>query len=356
MKTYLAYVPEDTAFAKKLTNDLQTHNIEVVWSATDSEAELQALRETPTVLVALSEASVHDARVLTTLKAAAKLKARIIGLRIGTVDELPDELKGVLPLNFTSDEDYQDSLDTLLDDLKPPSSPNPILPNNLQERLESNNPAERRQAIEEIGQIRNELDESVHALAQQLLRDIAFRDPESSVKSVARTILQLLGTSGEAQSATPQEPVAAHSPAAPTTPPTEAPSAVVSQGMLNVPLWNTLQWWSLPIVGVLLAVLQALAVRKVAFALPLALVWILLPWLNVTIRDGGRLDWKMPGPVIGTGGIALLLGGIGIGIGTLLEDLETLDVVTALGLSILYGGFIGWLSSMSVTRSPSQKP
>jgi hypothetical protein len=77
-----------------------------------------------------------------------------------------------------------------------------------------------------------------------------------------------------------------------------------------------------------------------------ALVWLVLPWLNVVVRDGGRFEWEMPGPVLWSGVVGSLLAVVGGLVGSLVGDVEALGWLAMVMLCTLYGCFIGWLSTL----------
>jgi hypothetical protein len=363
MQAYIVYAPEDSAFAKKLASDLDEEGIRPILAEKDTDEQFAELQKSEAVLVALSTYAVQDARVLSTIDAIQHIDIPVIALRIGSVDEIPQSLKGILPLDFSDAEAYEDSFATLLEDLNPPEPSEPILPESIRAALESDDTADRKQGIELLGKMRSEFDGDVRTLAEQVLRDLVFKDPEASVKSMARATLQLFNQ-GDTSDAIM---LAKTAPALPSLPPAErqrvselntskstsSPQTMIDQTPRSVvPVWYSQQWWILPIVGVILALLQAILVSEetkdiIAVVLPIGLSALLLPWLNIVIRDGGNLAWEMPGPVIGNGVAAGLLGIIGLGIGAAVgNNLETKDVIALLLITIIYGIGIGWVSSL----------
>ncbi len=355
MQVYLVYAPEDSLFAKQLASDLQQNQINCVLAQDDTDAQFSALQNAQAILVALSEAATTDSRVLSTLEAVKQTGQRIIALRIGAVDHLPSTLKGVLPLNFSDLDLYEDALMTLLEDLAPPQHSVTALPSEIQNALDSDDPDLQHEGLELLGSMRYELDPDVLEVVEQRLRDLAFKATDPGVKHLARHTLQLLDESdqddddGQIEDLIPtapltrQRPKSAPPPPSPVTSPRPATAARHRR-----PLWNSIQWGALPVIGVILALLEAMIARQVVLALPIALVWLLLPWLNVKIRDGGRMEWKMPGPLIGNAFIAIVICLITLSISALFVDIELLDFVIFLGLGTIFGGLIGWLSTLYV--------
>ncbi len=345
MQVYLVYAPTDTAFAKKLSNDLQKSGIMCI--PADSETPLHTPASNIPVIVALSTAATNDPTMLATLDILTQHQNRLIALRIGPVDDLPQSLRGVLPLDFSNPESYIDALETLLEDLAPPATHTPLLPDNIQAALDHSNPQIRMKGIEMLGNLRHELEDDIHELAVQKLRDMAFKDSDSSVNHLARSTLQLLSTH-DADTAPLSEDTAPLASPPPTPPRVPDPPPLQSKTTTSIPLWNSGQWWGLPILGVILALMPALSANNIALIVPIVVVWIVLPWLNVRIRDEGKLDWRMPGPLIGNGFMALVLSLLSLVPGIILSDLDTIDFLIMLILSATYGAFIGWLSTLYV--------
>lgn len=113
-----------------------------------------------------------------------------------------------------------------------------------------------------------------------------------------------------------------------------------------MPLWKSSQWKIVPAFGLVIVILEALAGQNIGYGIAGALVWLIFPYLNVVIRDGGRMEWDMPAPAIAGAIIGLVLGIIGILVGGIFDSVEGLDVVIAAVSGSVSGGFIGWLSSL----------
>lgn len=347
---YLTYASEDLAFARRLMGDLTHHNIQCTLADSDSPEQFEALAQADVVLVALTTAAARDARVLATLDAATKSQKRIIALRTGVVAEQPKALKGMLPLDFSDDELYEGSLITLLEDLQPPEPPQPLLPPNIQTALDSDDPNRRKQGIEMLGALRQNLDPNIREMAQQTLRDLAFKDPEGGLKGLARNTLQLFDADSKAQTE-PEEAEDSLAVVEDNTEPgreaLEAAQPIHMAGQIGgVPIWATNDWWYLPIVGALLSLLHALLANELLVVVSTASVWIILPWFNVLVRDGGRMDWKMPGPLIGNAVVALVVSLLALGLGQLVGRIRWDDFLAAVGVATINGGYIGWMSSL----------
>lgn len=349
MQAYLVYAPQDSAFAQKLSSDLHKNGIRCIPTA--SEEQLEVLAPDTPVIIALSSAATKNAEMRTILEYIVQSQNRIITLRVGPVDQLPKVLRGVLPLDFSHPDSYDDSLLTLLEDLAPPTTHDPLLPGEIQAALASPDAQLRMQGIEMLGNLHSELNDDSRELALQILRDMAFKDPDSSINHLARSTLQLLSTPATTADTAPlgqDTAPLAHPPTPPPAPEPRPLQTTRSENRVTLPLWQTSQWWSLPVLGVFLALMHGLLARDIFLVLPVVAVWIILPWLNVQIRDGGKLDWRMPGPLVGNGVIALILALVGLGISIVLSDVETVDFLGILVLSVAYGTLIGWLSALYV--------
>lgn len=368
MKVYIVYSQNDSQFVEKLRKDLESHGFDAIVALPMLADIPTAIAQTDVVLLVLSDAISEDDATLRYLDTIKAQERQLIALRTGAVATIPDAVRGMLPVDFSSEDQYQDSLETLLEDLDPPTVKlprQPLLPESLQERLESSILKERMEAIQRLGELRHDLDNNQRNYIEDKLRRIVFKDDtHGSLKTVARSTLQLLNTP-EPTPVAEQEPSlvdadTAKMPLTLTPSPSTATESVLQQRQTAVSETTTVPsasstyrlvvysdlWWTLPIFGVLLALLQSALQREALSGLPVALVWLALPWFNVAIRDGGQLDWKMPGPLIGNGAIGLILGFVGSIILLLIGNIETFDLVLISLLGTLYGTFIGWLSSL----------
>ncbi len=342
---YLVHSTEDATFAQRLAADLKAQGLDVPIGDPDTNAQFAALHRATHVIVVLSEAALKDPQLISTLSTTADLKQKVVAVRTGSVKTMPRQLKGI-PLDFSDPEAYQDSFEALMDDLKPPIKQEPVLPEEIQAALRNEDPVARRDAVTALGMLRNSQNLDVRDLAEQTLRDLAFKDPESNIKAMARSTLQLF------QGMTPENDIPQISPHTPTPETPTAPATTpippvpADKHTKTMPLWKSPQWKIVPAFGLTIAVLLALAGEDIGYAIAGGLVWLIFPYLNVVIRDGGRMEWDMPAPVIAGILIGLVLGIIGILIGALFDGIEGSDVVIAAVSGSVSGGFIGWLSSL----------
>lgn len=346
---YLVHSTDDAAFAERLAADLKAEGLDVPIGDPDTNAQFAALHRATHVIVVLSEAALKDPQLISTLSTTTDLKQKVVAVRTGPIKTMPRQLKGI-PLDFSDAETYHDSFEALMDDLKPPVKQEPVLPEEIQAALRNDDPVARRDAVSALGMLRNSHDLDVRDLAEQTLRDLAFKDPESNIKAVARSTLQLF------QGMTPETDIpqiithpaeAVTSEAATESSPSPAvqqPS--VAQTVNTIALWKSPQWKIVPAFGLVIAILEGLAGQNIGYAIAGGLVWLVFPYLNVVIRDGGRMEWDMPAPVVAGSLIGLVFGIIGMPIGSLFNGVEGMDVVIAAVSGSVSGGFIGWLSSL----------
>lgn len=346
-QVFLVYAPDDQSFAERLADDLRAQDLAISAGDSDSNEQFAALHRATHVIVVLSEAALKDTQVISTLSTASDLKQKVVAVRTGPTKTMPRQLKGI-PLDFSDPDQYQDSFDALMDDLRPPVKQVPVLPEEIQKALHSDNPVARKDAVNALGMLRNSENLDVRDLAEQTLRDLAFKDPESNIKALARSTLQLFqGTGLEVD--TPQlgtlipEPVSI-----PLTPPHAAKTAPIAKAKIRdtQPIWKSSQWSAVPVFGIVISILGAWAADNITYAIAGILVWLLLPYLNVIIRDGGRMEWHMPGPVIGGVIIGLILSIVGAIIGLIVGEAEGVDIIIAAVSGSVSGGFIGWLSTL----------
>lgn len=368
MKVFIAYTQENAQFVNKLHNDLTTRHFDVQTTLPHLDNITTEIARTDVVLIVLSDTLITDAAMLVYIETLKETERQIILLRVGAVSELPSVLGGLLPVNFSDENDYTESLDTLIEDLEPPTMKLPRetpLSNELDNMLNSDVAQDRADAIQRIGDKHTELDENQLQYVEEQLRRIAFRDENRGVKMIARSTLQLLsGQSSNTQITEPALEEAATEKIVPPSP-QEAPPITIqptnpeqivqhatseqsSMHPIKTMVVYSISWRLLPVFGILLALIQATIHRNALLGLPTALVWLIVPWFNVAIRDGGQLDWKMPGPLVGNGIIGLILGLLGSVLVLILSGLEMLDFMLITVLGMLYGIAIGWLSSLYI--------
>ncbi len=354
MQVYFIYVPEDEDFVNQLTDELHQRGFRVTHHPSDEE--LTSATRTDAVLIALSESSAQNQAFVDELEnLIPKSRAQIIVLRIGTISQTPPALKGILPLDFSNPDLYEEAFQTLLQDLEPQTAklqPISILPDNVEQLLQSESADERIQAIQQLSDLRTTLTDEQIALAERLLRDLVFKDNNNNVKQLARVTLQLLLTpSSDEQTVEEDEQDTVEF--VPTHTTTETSTEEVTPIIIRPKESSahsqlvvfSQQWWWLPILGICLALSNAIYLEHALGALPIGLVWLVLPWFNVIIRDGGRLDWKMPAPLVGN---ALIAGFLCIISVLLLGALGTISILDAFALvlsCVVYGVLIGWMST-----------
>jgi hypothetical protein len=378
---YLAFARDDTEFGKRLSKDIAARGVKNVTSDADTDERFAALHQATHVVFVLSNAAVENNQFDSVFRVVNERKSVLIAVRSGPVDTMPKELKGILPLDFSSEAAYEDSLDALIEDVNTRQKRKAALPEKATESIESPDPDRRKIGIEMLRAISDSDDEDLRELAREKLSNLIFRDPDSSVKMLARATLQLFDQKTEKTT----EAVKNTAPVAPVnkdiqpliqkadegqgamiidldepqdtgelltfTKPGMTSAEVISAETAAIekmtPVWETREWGIVPVFGLVIAVLAGLFAENLAVALPIGLVWLVLPWLNTAIRGGGKFRWEMPGPLVGNSLIATVLALLGVIIlivaGT---DLDWLPLIAIILSSMAYGGLIGWMSSL----------
>ncbi|MCI0710381.1 MAG: toll/interleukin-1 receptor domain-containing protein [Chloroflexi bacterium] len=351
MTIYLVFKEIDIPFAKRLSTDLQKHHIQHKPVNLKQDDRLTALETASFIIAILSPQSITDETMLATLKVAVELHKNLIAVRIGQLPFVPDFLRGILPLNFTDEELYDDMLATLVDDLAPPTTPRPILPLQLQnvlENLDRVSLEERRNTVKALSELRATADVVVREAAQQGLRDIAFKDSDTTVKRMAGAALQSFNDE-QRKSVIEAEPPKPDSFVA-NLDTRDAPVVSASPvSLLSLPkkeLWRTRQWYIAGVLGSAAAVGHGFVADSVSVALALLMVTVGLTWFNVKIREGGNFVWEMPGPLIGNTGLGIVLALIGGLIGIIFQETTLAVFIVLLVLGGLYGLLIGWLATL----------
>lgn len=366
MSVYLLYSYEDAEFAEKLSEDLVAHGVEHARADRNTDERFSALHKAEKVIVVLSNHVLSDVRVLSTLSAAHDIKTDIIALRIGQVDSMPKQLKGIFPLDFSNPRHYDEALETLLEDIAPSQlnyEPAPAyLPVEVQgvlDNLELSSLKQRRSAIETLGHYRDEEDQLLRHRAKDALGELVFKEKDGNLKRLASITLQSFD--GERETALEIEPPEPDKFVAdlPDGDEFEVEDVAILQtaepithgaGLLQLPtqeIWQTQNWLiQTHVVGIISALVLIGLLNMMGLGLALGLVYIGLAWFNVQIRANGDFVWHMPGPMIGNGLLGLILSLIGAGIGSVIDEQSFNTSLGIVVLSVTNGAFIGWLSTL----------
>jgi hypothetical protein len=340
---YLASAPEDLGFVERLSADLAAHAIQHWYDdgQVDEGLVYLELQKATHVVVILSPHMLLNERVLAALEHARQEKLERIAVRISAMETLPPQIQGVLPLNFSEDGLYQESLETLLEDLRGVTSePVPELPHELLTALESEQPQIRRNAIESLKQYRT-AEEPLRVLAQRELNALVFRERDPGLKSLIQLTLQSFAR--DEREPEPEIVI-----------PTKEELVEQAKGHVLILesypqyLWQSRRWnVVLGGLAVLIGIIGYLLGEHWGYLLPVLLVGLILPQLNITIRQGGKFDWQMPGPLIGNTLLGFLTAGICAGVLAALNvGLTGNFILVNLILGGVLGLFIGWLSSL----------
>jgi hypothetical protein len=347
---YIANAVIDRPFAERLSSDLKRAEVPHWYDdgqATDQQVFAQ-LKKSSHMVVVLSPAVLTDERMLGALEGGKQFQLERIALRRAPMESLPPQIQGILPLNAVDDEAYAKSLDTLLHDLNiTTSEPEPELPQSILTALNSENAAMRRSAIEELSTYRDR-DEAERNLALDTLNMATFRERDSSLKDLLRAITQ----SFNIEVSSLPEPVL---PSKEELREQAGEDAVMVEAEEILYFWRSSRWHLIWVVlGLIISGIAFVAGGHWAYLIPVMLVVLSLPHLNIIIRKNGEFDWEMPGPIFGN-----LLLGVMIGGGSalvLMLGVEALDaaylVVNSI-LAIVLGLAIGWLSAVE-TAADSQ--
>jgi hypothetical protein len=113
-------------------------------------------------------------------------------------------------------------------------------------------------------------------------------------------------------------------------------------------LWQSSRWNT--ILGgfaILIGIVGFFLGEHWGYLLPVLGVGLVLPQLNIAIRQGGKYDWQMPGPLVGNALLGFLIAGVCAGLLAILQvDLMGNFVWINLGMGGVLGLLIGWLSSL----------
>ncbi len=336
---YITCAPDHLATAQQLSQDLSAHNIPNWFDdSTAAEDTLFSELEKSTHLIAvLSPQLITYPNALAAMEHARQQDLTRLAIRIAPVEALPPQLAGILPLNASTPEAYQNALDTLLEDLAiQPEEPDPELPNDLLTALYSDNVEIRRNAIQSLATYRD-AEPEMRELAKQELNSLVFREQNSSVRALVQAIARTFDTDR------PQDPVAPANMAPPET--QAAPTAKIRE----IYLWQTTRWHVLlAALALLLSSVMVIVGGNPLYSVPLLLLGLVLPQFNIMIRRDGKFNWEMPGPVIGNTLLSLVIVGLA---GALLlalagDDLNAAFIGVEAVLGLGYGALVGWLSSL----------
>lgn len=355
MTIYLLFKDKNTALAKRLSDDLNEHNIKHRPVNTKSLDSIPSMDSLTHLVVVLSPEAVADDHMMAIVKAARERRRSVIPLRAEPIDGLPSYLASLMPLDFSSDEHYLDSFWTLIDDLAPPTAPRPILPLYVQHVLENLDTAtleDRQSVVKTLSNLRQDDDEIVRAAAQQALRDIAFKDKDAVVKRLAGNALQSFEKEERAhviESAPPRPNdsfVAAIRDKDDTPAISKAPAGLLASPRRE--LWQARQWYGLLLIGLLLGIGHGFVADELSVSVAIVTVFAVLTWFNTQIRAGGSFVWEMPGPLVGNfvGGVLVAL--VSSLISTIFDSTTLLAFIVMLMLGGLYGLLIGWMSTLRV--------
>lgn len=348
---YIAHAAEDRAFAAKLSRSLSAASIQN-WYAEENSPDLNqpALQEASHLIAVISPAVLLAESALGAMDYARQHQLERLALRLEPVAALPPQLNGVLPLDFTQQGDYEDNLETLVQDLQRGLAPR--LPEALLDALHSADPDSRREAINSLVAYRQK-DGPLRELAQEELRVMMFRERDPRLRQLLQVSLQAMDLETR-----PQRPIDI-----PSKEELEHKSAIQNAALLEtdpspyiVPppappppaMWQQ-GWWPIVVAGagLLLGIVVLLMTMNLGAALLPTLAGILLTPFNATIRQEGAFEWTGEKSALGHGavsaaGVLLLSLLLAIGFGVALRPL-LLGSIVAIGFATV----VGWVASQS---------
>lgn len=361
---YLLYSVEDSEFANRLSQDLTAAGVKHARADMGTDERFSALHQADYVIVVLSPTAITDPRVLATLSAATEIHTELIAVRVGEIKEMPKYLRGVIPLDFSQPDRYEEALDTLLDDLQPnrtgapPTGPLALPEDVVQEldNLQAATPQQKQTLIEELATYATASNSETRAAAEQALRDIAFKEKNASLKRLAGTALQMFNQPRakviDSQPPRPTGMVATMTGDGQNETVEAAPTAIASQEGQLVELWQTREWYWVLVWGAILAVLHGIVAGSTPVAVGIGAVFAGLWWLNIQIRAGGAFRWEMPGPLVGNYALGAVIAVIATGIAWIFSSLAVIGFLAMFVLGGVYGALIGWLSTLYILKRP----
>jgi|GEM_PF-3912215 len=358
---YIANAPEDNSFAQKLSQDLKQHTIDHWYDdgQADESTNYSHLQKATHVVLVLSPAILLNEKTLAALEHAKQSSIERIVLRIAPVDTMPPQISGVLPINASTDDSYQDALETLLEDVRlPETAPRPEIPAEIIEALNSDNSVKRKEGVESLRAYRQG-DPVMKELAREELQAMMFREQDKTIRSFVRLILQsfdkttdelqdedavTLPTKEDLATVSGEHAVVVD----PSTTPETAPAAAPAQ--TNQYFWQSSRW---NLVLMSLAIFFALGAvagsAHLAAAIPMLAVGLFLPPFNIVIRGDGNFNWSPTGAIFWNFMLSLLIGtAMSIIVSQITDNLTLLAIPLSMILAGMYGLIVGWLSTVKV--------
>lgn len=346
---FIASDPQNHEFTAKLSQDLQAEGL-ANWYSSATETEIYSqLQQATHIIAVLSPSVLLNENFLAALEYGKQNNLPRIPLRLVAIETFPPQLQGIIPIDFSKPEEYAESLQTLLGDLNLPNTqPVQTLPTDLLDHLHSDKVDERQNAILKLREFKSESD-TLRNLARDELAALVFRERDPSLKALVATTLKLFDEiEDDTQPSLPSKEtlVEQAEKAQMNVVIEDRPVQVVAAKKF---LWQAPRWYFIMgALGIALSVIFFALTFEYAVAVPLIVVSVVLPHLNIELRQGGKYHWKPSSAIIGNIAIALILGIIIAGVFVLIGGLSLGYLAICAGGCAFYGLVVGGLSTVKV--------
>lgn len=350
-QVYIASSPDDLEFVQKLSKDLSVAGITHWYDAGDMDdaTRFTQLQNSTHLVAVLSPSIITHEPMLAALEFASQNKLEKVAVRLAAIDEIPPQLRGVLPVNFSDENDYDESLATLIDDLNiEPSQPTLQLPEDIREDIKSLEAAERQRGIENMAKIR---DADMRQVALEELNSLIFRERDPKLRALIRTVSQKLnieeGDTLPKSMLPSKEELAALAAAAPKSEPKPEPAPPATTATTQptpkryIYFWQTNRWHPVWLtIGIVIGIIGAALSGFWGYLVPPALIALILPPLNIEMRKEGDLEWPMANSTVGNTVLALVIAGLAALVLAALYDGET-TMASFMLSHLIVGGILG---------------
>lgn len=347
---FLTSSQDDAEFARRLRDDLAKEGVSLYADEGKPDGAMEHLNKATHLLAILSPSILTSEAALGAMEFAKQNRLERLAVRIASVETMPPQIAGVLPLSATDDEGYINSLETLLEDLQEPQAETSesLLPEEIMTAIYSDNAQIRRNAIETLGEYRT-AEPALKEAARDELNALVFRERDSALKTLLRTTVQSFDLADKpAEQATPKISMPSKEELQTSAKATGHSVTVGEPETETVYLWQTGRWYPVLIgLAIIVALILFIVGGHWGYLLPMVVAGLLVPAFNASLRGTGELAWEMPGPLSWNALIGFLLGWALSGIVMLIDsDLETPFMLVNVLATVSYSTLVGWLSAL----------